>query len=111
MLKRIIRPGIVIIIGIIFMAVSNPSEEKFLNKVSMEYGAVHGGMHFTPAQLLKMGTSQRQSYLLFSTYEYQFGSIGVRYVGFLFSVFHVESYREEDPQKKGQDEVLAERLR
>lgn len=71
----------------------------------MEYGAIHGGMHFTPAQLLKMGTSQRQSYLIFSTYEYQFGSIGVRYVGFLFSVFHLGSYREEKNFEKNEDVI------
>ncbi|MCZ4410597.1 hypothetical protein O3Q51_17405 [Cryomorphaceae bacterium 1068] len=110
MLKRIIRPGIVLLMGIVFMALSNPSEEKFLNKVSQKYGAVHGGTNFTNADLLQMGESRRQSYFIFSTYEYEFGTIGVRYVGFLFSVFHVESYREEDPQKKERDEVLAEGL-
>jgi hypothetical protein len=109
MLKRIIRPGIVIIVGVIFMAVSNPSEEKFLNKVSQEYGAAHGGMGFSSAELLQMGESRRQSYLIFSIYEYEFGTIGVRYVGFLFSVFHVESYREDKPTKN-REEVIAEQV-
>jgi len=109
MVKRIIRPGIVIIIGIIFMAVSNPSEQKFLEKVSSEYGAVHGGANFSTADLLQMGESRRQSYLIFSTYEYEFGTIGVRYVGFLFSVFHVESYRDEESSGNG-EEVIASNI-
>lgn len=107
MLKRIIRPGIVIIIGIILMVVSNPSEQKFLEKVSSEYGAVHGGASFSAADLLQMGESRRQSYLIFSTYEYEFGAIGVRYFGFLFSVFHMESYRNEEELTPERDEVIA----
>lgn len=107
MLKRIIRPGIVVLMGIVFMALSNPSEEKFLNRVSSEYGAVHGGMSFSNADLLQMGESRRQSYFIFSTYEYEFGTIGVRYVGFLFSVFHVESYRKDETLERNADEVLA----
>jgi hypothetical protein len=92
MKNRLIRPGIVILMGIIFMALSNPSEEKFLMRIAVEYGAVHGGAHFNTAELRAMGESRRQSYFIFSTYEYEFGTIGVRYVGFLFSIFHIESY-------------------
>jgi len=103
---RILRLGIVIIIGIVFMAVGNPSEPKFLNKVSAEYGSVHGGMTFSNAELLQMGESHRQSYFIFSTYEYEFGTIGVRYFGFIFSVFYVESYRK-DESAGNKEEVIA----
>jgi hypothetical protein len=89
------------------MAVSNPSEQKFLEKVSSEYGAVHGGASFSTADLLQMGESRRQSYLIFSTYEYEFGTIGVRYFGFLFSVFHMESYRKEDSLAPQEEEIIA----
>ncbi|HKK39086.1 MAG TPA: hypothetical protein VJ949_06695 [Cryomorphaceae bacterium] len=107
MKSLLFRLGIILLMGVIFLAVTNPSEEKFLHKVSADYGAIHGGMHFTPAQLLEMGSSQRQSWLIFSTYEYQFGTIGVRYVGFLFSVIHVESFREEKKSKSDEEGVIA----
>jgi hypothetical protein len=106
MLKQIIRPGIVIIIGIIFMALSNPSEQKFLDKVSAEYGAVHDGTSFSHADLLQMGESRCQSYFIFSTYEYEFGTIGVRYVGFLFSIFNMESYRKDEILEKKEDVIV-----
>lgn len=106
MIKRLVRPGIVIFVALIVMAIGNPSEEEFLKTVSSEYGAVHGGMGFSTAELLAMGESRRQSYFLFSTYEYEFGTIGVRYVGFLFSVFHIESYRKEATPEEDEEGVL-----
>lgn len=87
------------------MALTNPSEEKFLTRVSQDYGAVHGGMQFSAAELQSMGESQRQSYFLFSRYDYRFGAIGVRYVGFMFSVFYVESYRKEEILNRKKDVI------
>jgi hypothetical protein len=107
MKSRLVRVGIVLAVLIAVLIAGNPSEGSYLNEVSNNYGQVHGGIQFSQSDLLEMGESNRTSYLLFSTYEYRFGSIGVRYVGFLFSVFQVGSFREEIPVKDKKEEILA----
>jgi len=53
-----------------------------------------------------MGESRCQSYFIFSTYEYEFGTIGVRYVGFLFSIFNMESYRNDEILEKKEEVIV-----
>jgi len=107
MKSRLLRIGIVLMMVVVVLILSNPNEGTYLNKISNEYGQVHGGMQFSQSDLLQMGESEHTSFLIFSTYEYRFGTIGVRYVGFLFSVFQVDSFREEMPTESEQEEILA----
>lgn len=74
---------IIIAIGlfIITLVVTNPGEVKFLDRIGEEYGAVHHGMKFSPAQLLEIGEGERSNFLVLSKYKYVFGNISVEYLG------------------------------
>jgi len=72
---------------------SNPSEQKFLESVASNYSSQHGGMEMSVSQLIKMGESERNSYLIFSTYSYEFGTIGVEYFGMAYMTFYLGSYK------------------
>lgn len=105
MLHRISRIGLVLSFGFLILILTNPSEEDYLDRVSMDYAAIHGGMKLSSDDLLRMGKSHRTNYLFFSTYEYEFGTIVVRYVGFALSTFQVQSLRKES-QPQVENEVL-----
>lgn len=96
--KILVRIGLILIILILVLAIGNPREDRYLNEISNHYGHMHGGMQFSPAELLEMGESHRESYLIFSTYEYRFGSIGVKYLGVGFGVFYMGSFRKDVPE-------------
>lgn len=93
-------------LGLFILILTNPSEDDFLNKVSMDYGAMHGGMRFSSDDLLMMGESHRVNYLFFSTYQYEFGTIGVRYFGFASSTFQIESFRKEGEESSKGEEII-----
>jgi len=84
---------------------SNPSEQKFLESVATKYGTHHGGTEMNISQLVKMGESDRQSYLIFSSYSYEFGTIGVEYVGIAYMTFFLGSY-EVNTAKNNQDVIV-----
>lgn len=95
------------VILVLVLGISNPNEEAFLQKVSDTYGQFHGGLQFSPAELLEMGKSYRESYFLFSTYRYEFGSIRVNYFGAGNMVFYLGSYRKKDNETDQiRDEIL-----
>jgi len=68
-----------------------PSENDFLDEIQHEYGQIHQGMELSKADLVAMGESRYQSFLLWSHYCYAFGSIEVAYIGFAFMVFPLQS--------------------
>jgi hypothetical protein len=74
---------IIILIGlfIVTLVVTNPSEVKFLGKIGEEYGAMHHGASFSPAQLLEIGEGNRSNFIILSKYRYIFGNISVEYMG------------------------------
>ncbi len=79
-----------------------PSEGRFLTRLKRDYGM----MHTTPlsqSDLRKIGSSNYASYLLWSTYEYTFGTIKVNYFGIAFMTFYLGSSREspleDEPQQ------------
>jgi len=78
---------------LLFLFVTNPSESTFLEKVSTDYGQIHAGMNIGVNDLKEMGMSKRSSYLLFSMYQYQFGNIGVRYLGIAANTFFLGTYK------------------
>ncbi|MEM9325689.1 MAG: hypothetical protein AAGA85_08540 [Bacteroidota bacterium] len=90
-----------LILTLLFLAFSNPSESSFLQAVSDDYGQLHHGLEMSPDQLLQMGESSRKSYGLLSTYTYRFGTIAVHYVGVgsmvIFLGSSTEQASEQDP--------------
>ena len=82
---------IVVIAALITLLITNPSESKFLNRVSHDYGAVHKRQTLNKQALLMIGESHRKSYYLFSTYSYQFGNIKVDYVGIANTTIYMGS--------------------
>ena len=89
---------------IVFLALAillwgNPSERIFIQKVSDDFGQMHGGMRIELNDLLKIGDSSYRSYYLFSLYSYQFGNIQVNYFGLAFVTFYLGSEGASIPEK------------
>jgi len=84
---------------LLFLALSNPLRKDYLRRLQQDYGNLHAGMSLSEVQLLQMGEAQRRSFIIFSTFEYQFGNIGVRYWGVAGRVFFFESYRHDIPRQ------------
>jgi hypothetical protein len=87
----------------LILAITNPSEASFVNRLQKDYGNQHSGMSLTQDQLMSMGNSRYSSFLFFSQYEYQFGNIGVRYLGIGSFIIPLNSYREDTP--KGEEKL------
>lgn len=86
---RYISPFLVLIIAVLVF--TRPTEDHFLKRISSDYGQLHGGIGITEEMLNEMGESDYQSYFLYSTYHYRFGTIGVAYVGIGGQIFYLGS--------------------
>ena len=73
---------------LIVLTLLNPSEERYLNRVAMDYGKIHEDMTIGAKELIQMGSSQKSNYVLFSTYTYTFGNLKVQYWGILNVIFY-----------------------
>ena len=74
--------------------VSKPSEQEFLDRIARDYSNLHPDFQLSSADLVKVGSTQYRSQLIFSSYTYKFGSIEVSYWGILGSVYS-NGYRNE----------------
>lgn len=99
------RISLVLLIILLALAFTNPDEHQFLEQVARDYGKIHGGMELNISELLHIGESKRTSYILFSLYHYEFGNIGVRYLGIARGTYFIESYRIS--QKKDDLDIMA----
>jgi len=79
----------------LFLAITNPSEDSFYSRLQQDYGSAHSGFNLSKSQLLEMGNSQYASYFFFSKFSYQFGNIGVHYVGIGSFIIPLESQSED----------------
>lgn len=88
-----------ILLLLIALIISNPSERHYLDRIMRDYGMKHPGLALNQKSLLHIGTSHRNSYLFFSNYTYQFGTIRVSYFGIGSFIFYLESSTEEPKSK------------
>lgn len=84
------------------LILGNPSEKRFLLALQKDYGSVHQGMNLGVEELAQIGKSSYRSYIFWSSYEYAFGSIQVKYVGITFMTFYLGSGSTQYPQEKTQ---------
>jgi hypothetical protein len=98
--------SIALILLLITLTLTNPSEVRYLDRISDDYGQMHGGLEFSPDDLLKMGDGKRTTYGLFSHYEYSFGKIKVEYIGVAGSVYYLGSDTSENNQKTNDPDIL-----
>ena len=73
---------------------SSPSEKQFLNRLKKDYGTIHG-QPMSVEVLRKVGNSSYKSYVLWSEYEYAFGTIKVHYFGAAFMTFYLGSNAQD----------------
>ena len=97
-MKRKFIPFIAcLVLAIVIMG--TPSERRFLNRLKQDYGM----MHATPLSmqdLKKIGSSNYATYLLWSRYEYTFGTIKVNYLGVAFMTFYLGSSTQNPSQNQ-----------
>ena len=91
----------IIVLSILTLLIlGNPSEKRFLLALQEDYGSVHQGMNLGVEELKQMGTSSYRSYIFWSSYEYAFGSIQVKYVGIVFTTFYLGSGSTQSIQQE-----------
>lgn len=76
---------------VIFLIVSNPSQEAFLTRIAEDYSTIHHHSDMKKSELLKIGSGKRTNYGILSFYDYKFGSIYVTYMGVAGSVYYLGS--------------------
>ena len=92
--------SLILLIALLAMIFSNPSQEDYQERLSIDFGAFHGGMQLSAEQIVAMGHGNRNSYLLFSTYQFQLGTIGVQYWGIAGMTFFSRSFKKDDTRTK-----------
>ena len=93
---------LVVLLVAAFLGLSNPSEETYLARVSNDYTQYHINQEIPVEVLQHIGRSHRSTYLLFSTYDYQFGNVKVFYFGIANNIYYVgiqKQKKEENPIK------------
>jgi hypothetical protein len=96
-MKRTILFILLILIGILVL--TNPNRRDYLEEIADDFGSIHAGMELKASQLEMMGSVSHSSFLIFSTFQYQFGSIGVRYWGFGTMIFYLGSQQGDTKTK------------
>lgn len=72
-----------------------PKENEYFSRVSNDFGEIHAGQVFDPELLRKIGDYEFHNRIIFSQFDYQFGTISVSYYGFLsFIVFERSEYKD-----------------
>ena len=98
-------------IGIVLLAVilffSNPSESDFMEKIVEDYGQIHPGFELSASDLQKMGSTHYSSFLVYSTYAYEFGNIKVHYLGVFGSIHSLGFDQNEKGDKKEEPPINA----
>ena len=94
-----------IIIGLVALAMTNPTEENYLTRLGNDYGNMHHGTKVSNDMLKHMGKSERTSYLFFSTYHYAFGNATADYYGVGMSIFFKSSSYE--PLQKQEEKTIS----
>ncbi len=87
--------SLVLILSFSTLVITNPSEEVFLRRIVQDYGRDHANTYFTTDMLKNMGVSTHESYYLFSTLTYEFGNVGVSYLGIGNRIFKIKSFTKE----------------
>jgi len=105
-MKKIAKPIIIgIFIGLVTLAITNPTEEKYLTRLGNDYGHTHHGTKVSNDMLRHMGNSQRTSYLFFSTFRYVFGNATADYYGVANFIFFKRSSYEPIEQKQKDESI------
>ena len=94
-MKKLSISAVIIGLLIIGLGLSNPTQRQYQESIVAEFGQFHGGMSLSVEQLLKLGHGNRDSFFLFSTYQYEMGNIGVKYWGIAGQIFFIKSYRTD----------------
>jgi len=85
---------LVLLLVLAFLSFSNPSEKTYLTRVSNDYMEYHIKVEIPVEVLEQIGKSNRSTYLLFSTFDYQFGGVKVFYFGVANNIYYVGMKRK-----------------
>ena len=86
---------LVFLLTLAILSLSNPSEKTYLTRVSNDYMEYHIKAEIPVEVLEQIGKSNRSTYLLFSTFDYQFGGIKVFYFGVANNIYYVGMKRKK----------------
>ncbi len=99
MLKKVV--AILLVFAFISgLIITNPSESRYLDRIATDYGSNHNGRIIAVEQLQDMGDGIRTSYGLFSIYRYEFGNVGVTYLGLATFIIQTGSYSKEPTRRQ-----------
>lgn len=92
------------VIVVLILLLSNPNKNQYFARVSQDYTKYHHELQISQEALEQIGKSQRNSYILFSTFSYSVGKLSFHYFGIGNSVFYVGS--EYDKKKSAPIKVV-----
>ena len=99
MLKSLKYIASILVILVVVLALTKPSEDDYFDQIVRDYGQIHPKHELSRADLAKMGTTHYSSQIIMSSYSYQFGSIEVAYWGILGKIFY-KGYDDESTKGK-----------
>lgn len=86
---------LVLLLMLVFLSISNPSEKSYLTRVSNDYMEYHIKADIPVEVLEEIGKSNRSTYLFFSTFDYQFAGVKVFYLGVANNIYYVGMQRRK----------------
>ena len=90
---------------LLLLGYTNPQEDEYLEKIAKDYNLDFHGEGLAVQLLQESGDGQYQNYILFSSYNYQFGNSGVAYFGLADKLFFINSYFIEPIEEPSQREI------
>lgn len=103
----------ILLVFILTLVWTNPRKEVFFDTLGQHYGKIHKGIHLSTKDLKKIGQYEYTSYWMFSSFNYQFGTIQVSYIGlgtFVFQTGTSVAPVKEDKRQFTYISLLAEDL-
>lgn len=91
---------LLLILAISLVILLVPKEQAYFIRVADDFGNIHAGQLFEPTVLKQIGNYEYHNRILFSQFDYQFGTISVSYYGFLSFIIFDKSEYKEIPQPK-----------
>lgn len=87
-------------LGMILLAVvlvfTKPTEADFFDQIVTEYSQIHPEFKLTAENLKEMGNTRYSSFVVYSSYAYQFGNIEVHYLGIFGGIYSLGYQNEHD---------------
>lgn len=96
---------VILLLLMIFLVIGTPTKGTFMEAVKEDFMLRHPGISIGTDLLSTMGSASYKTYLLWSSFSYQFGNVTVKYLGIGFMTFYLGSEVTPAPDFIPEDDV------